>query len=141
MAPEILNDAGYSLKSDIFSLGSVMYNLITGKYLFAGATSQELMIKNKQCDLTEAYEQVDSVSRLGKDLLMKLLDVNPELRYSASEALNHPWFASDREALQEGLLLNNFLCDHNVKRFDSIHSNMLNNCISDHEGFRGRSLF
>jgi serine/threonine protein kinase len=47
MAPEILNDAGYSLKSDIFSLGSVMYNLITGKYLFAGATSQELMIKNK----------------------------------------------------------------------------------------------
>ena len=36
MAPEILNDQKYSFKADIFSLGSIMYNLFTGRYLFPG---------------------------------------------------------------------------------------------------------
>lgn len=37
-APEILRDLGYSFKSDIFSLGAVYFNLMTGCYLFSGAT-------------------------------------------------------------------------------------------------------
>lgn len=34
IAPEILRGEKYSTKVDIFSLGSLMYNLITGSYLF-----------------------------------------------------------------------------------------------------------
>lgn len=36
VAPEILRSVGYSYKSDIFSLGSLFFNLITGRYLFNG---------------------------------------------------------------------------------------------------------
>jgi serine/threonine protein kinase len=36
MAPEILRQEGYSSKCDLFSLGSLLYNLITGDYLFHG---------------------------------------------------------------------------------------------------------
>ena len=34
IAPEILGDQGYSFKSDIFSVGSIMFNLLSRKYLF-----------------------------------------------------------------------------------------------------------
>ena len=35
-APEILRGQGYSLNSDIFSLGAVFFNLLSGCYLFVG---------------------------------------------------------------------------------------------------------
>jgi serine/threonine protein kinase len=34
IAPEILLGQGYTLSADIFSLGSVMFNLAAGRYLF-----------------------------------------------------------------------------------------------------------
>jgi serine/threonine protein kinase len=39
IAPEILNGQTYSRKSDIFSVGSIMYSLLTNRYLFRGKTS------------------------------------------------------------------------------------------------------
>jgi serine/threonine protein kinase len=38
VAPEIFMDNGYDYKADIFSLGSVFYNLLTGMFLFSGQT-------------------------------------------------------------------------------------------------------
>jgi len=34
MAPELILGRGYREKCDVFSLGSVCYNLLTGRYLF-----------------------------------------------------------------------------------------------------------
>jgi serine/threonine protein kinase len=36
VAPEIFQKSGYSYKADVFSLGSVFFNLLTGRYLFSG---------------------------------------------------------------------------------------------------------
>jgi|LauGreDrversion4_2_1035121.scaffolds.fasta_scaffold50290_2 serine/threonine protein kinase len=36
VAPEILRSEGYNANCDIFSLGSLMFNLLTGFYLFSG---------------------------------------------------------------------------------------------------------
>ena len=36
-APEVLRGLGYTMKCDIFSLGSLFFNLITGRYLFPGS--------------------------------------------------------------------------------------------------------
>lgn len=44
IAPEILNGQEYSYKADIFSLGSIMYNLVTGSYLFTGDNAADLLI-------------------------------------------------------------------------------------------------
>ena len=38
-APEILRGFGYSLNCDIFSLGAVFFNLLSGCYLFAGQSN------------------------------------------------------------------------------------------------------
>jgi serine/threonine protein kinase len=46
VAPEILRSQGYNFKCDVFSLGSVLFNLLTGRYLFNGTTKQQLLLKN-----------------------------------------------------------------------------------------------
>lgn len=48
-APEILRGTGYSYKCDIFSLGAVFFNLLTGCYLFSGATKDDILLKNRDC--------------------------------------------------------------------------------------------
>ena len=51
VAPEVFKGHGYSYKSDIFSLGSVFFNLVTGRYLFSGESNQEILRLNSECKL------------------------------------------------------------------------------------------
>jgi serine/threonine protein kinase len=49
IAPEILKKEGYREKCDIFSLGSIMFNLLSGRYLFNGANSEDILNQNMAC--------------------------------------------------------------------------------------------
>ena len=40
VAPEIMHGGGYSYKADIFSLLTVFFNLLTGRFLFSGETPE-----------------------------------------------------------------------------------------------------
>ncbi len=44
VAPEILRGQGYDSKCDIFSIGSLLFNLLTGRYLFSGNKIKEILI-------------------------------------------------------------------------------------------------
>ena len=46
IAPEVLKDFEFSFNSDIFSLGCVMYYLITNDYLFGGSTVRKVLLLN-----------------------------------------------------------------------------------------------
>lgn len=52
MDPEVLKGNLFSTKSDIFSLGCLLYNLITGKLLFSGKNYNTILFKNKFSDST-----------------------------------------------------------------------------------------
>jgi serine/threonine protein kinase len=43
IAPEALEGKGYTLKSDIFSVGSILYNILTLKNLFNGKNYHNVM--------------------------------------------------------------------------------------------------
>lgn len=92
MAPELLKRRGYREKVDIFSLGSIFFNLLTSRYLFNGKNNNEILDKNRQCNLSLMGKYITKVSDNGKDLLHKMLDPNPAKRISAGQALLHPWF-------------------------------------------------
>ena len=42
-APEMLKGHGYNEKADLFSVGSVMYNLLTGRALFPGKNLKAIL--------------------------------------------------------------------------------------------------
>jgi calcium/calmodulin-dependent protein kinase I/calcium-dependent protein kinase len=47
VAPEVLKGAPFSRKTDIFSIGSFFFNMITSTNLFTGNNGKEMLIANK----------------------------------------------------------------------------------------------
>lgn len=52
VAPELLEDSGYDTKADIFSAGVILYVLLSGRPAFPGANYQEILTKNRKCELS-----------------------------------------------------------------------------------------
>lgn len=134
VAPEILREQGYNTKSDIFSLGSLMFNLLTGRFLFKGADKYELLAANKQCDLTKIPEYLMEYSPTCIDLVKLMLNPNPRVRPTARDALAHPWFNTDQEIIQDLLVFNDNLCRNSLAYLRVFGSNCNNNNIGGPAG-------
>eukprot|EP00347_Sterkiella_histriomuscorum_P006677 403351856 len=106
-APEVLKGGKYGFKSDIFSLGCILYNLICRKQLFYGSTQREVLIKNKRCLISESFSKdISKFSSKLQDLLSLMINENPQDRLNANEALYHPFFNEIRGGIDEALLNN-----------------------------------
>ena len=91
IAPEVLS-RDYTEKCDIWSCGVIMYILLTGRPPFSGNTDMEIMqkIKTGKYDLSKYPWGI--ISKEAKDLIKDLLQLNPNQRLTAEQALKHPWF-------------------------------------------------
>lgn len=47
MDPDVLKGWAFSNKSDIYSLGTLLYTLITGKQMYKGNNEKEMLVANK----------------------------------------------------------------------------------------------
>ena len=106
VAPEILRSEGYNSKCDIFSLGSLMFNLLTGLYLFSGEDQKEILLKNKACDTSKIGVVLTEISHEGVLLLNKLLIISPNNRPTAEQALACNWFQQDRQVIDQFIEMN-----------------------------------
>lgn len=113
IAPEILRGHGYDSRCDLFSIGSIFFNLLTGYHLFQSSTSQGMLKKNMKCDLSMwkvYFQQMDLAIRPSReclDFLFSLIEADPSKRVAcAGDALNHAWFKSDSLAINELLMIN-----------------------------------
>lgn len=101
VAPEILRDQGYTQKCDIFSLGSLFFNLVTGRYLFNGQNNDQVLTRNKICDLSIIPDYLLEVTKPCNELIMWMLEQDPGDRPTAKQALMHTWFKNDQDIIQE----------------------------------------
>ena len=49
--PEVLQERSFSFKSDIFSVGSIIFSLLTRRNLFSGKSESSVLKKNRDCNL------------------------------------------------------------------------------------------
>lgn len=93
VAPEILAETGYGLKVDVWAAGVIMYILLCGYPPFVSLNNDQEKLFD--CILSGQYDFPDEywsdVSLLAKELISNMLQLAPELRFSAEDVLDHPW--------------------------------------------------
>lgn len=97
MAPEMIQHRKYSLSVDAWSLGVCLYVFLSGHVPFRGTEKQEIFDNVCLGSLDMENPPWNTISDEAKDLIQKLLKVDPLERMSVAETLSHPWLqrASD----------------------------------------------
>ncbi|UKJ88413.2 calmodulin-like domain protein kinase [Theileria orientalis] len=90
IAPEVLKGI-YDEKCDIWSIGVILYILLSGYPPFNGKTESEIIKKVQIGKYSFEMSHWEKVAESAKDLIRKMLVYNPEKRISAAEALEHHW--------------------------------------------------
>lgn len=94
VAPEVLKGS-YDEKCDIWSCGVIVYILLTGEPPFYGDSDKEILDAVKRGEYSfdgEAWAPPMPELRQAKDLITKMLTMNPATRPTAADVLSHTWF-------------------------------------------------
>ncbi|XP_074846357.1 ribosomal protein S6 kinase alpha-2 isoform X1 [Carettochelys insculpta] len=106
VAPEVLKRQGYDAACDIWSLGILLYTMLAGFTPFANGpddTPEEILARIGSGKYALTGGNWDSVSDAAKDIVSKMLHVDPHQRLTAIQVLRHPWIVN-REYLSQNQL-------------------------------------
>lgn len=90
VAPEVLSQDRYSKSVDLWSLGCILYFMLVGRPPFYSEKEEE--IETLVSIGKYSFPETAKISDDAKDLIHHLLETDPIRRYTATEALQHPWF-------------------------------------------------
>ncbi|XP_058494590.1 calcium/calmodulin-dependent protein kinase type IV [Solea solea] len=91
-APEILRGNAYGPEVDMWSVGVILYILLCGfEPFFDPRGDQYMYTRILNCDYEFVSPWWDDVSLNAKDLVSKLIVLDPLKRLNVREALQHPW--------------------------------------------------
>nr|GMD01628.1 calcium-dependent protein kinase 1 [Ipomoea batatas] len=97
VAPEVLR-RNYGPEADIWSAGVILYILLSGVPPFWGENEQGIFDAVLRGHLDFSSDPWPSISSSAKDLVKKMLRLDPKERLSATDVLNHPWMREDGDA-------------------------------------------
>lgn len=86
-SPEQAKGHTISPKSDIYSLGIVMYEMVTGQVPFNGETAVSIAIKHLQEAPIPPHELREDLPPLVEAIILKCMDKNPDNRFSSTELI------------------------------------------------------
>jgi len=126
VAPDILmaaddDEAGYGPPVDMWAVGVLLYILLSGRLPFSGDEDDELFRNILEAKIVWKSPQFDTVSEDAKDLISKLLVVDPDERYTATQVLQHQFIQNNTNSaplhvsIAEGLKLVNSVSKQRVK--------------------------
>ena len=83
LPPEQANGSGSTIKSDIYSLGILMYELLTGKVPFKGDNAVEIAIKQMKEPIPSVCSQNPDIPQSIENIILKACAKNPKNRYDS----------------------------------------------------------
>ncbi|EJK65689.1 hypothetical protein THAOC_13427 [Thalassiosira oceanica] len=103
LAPEMLQRKRYTKSVDAWALGVIVFVLLCGCLPFDD-DCQSIPSPDLRRKFTLRFPRwAKDLSPSARDLLNKLLDIRSETRYTAEQALSHPWVAG-KTARRDSLL-------------------------------------
>jgi serine/threonine protein kinase len=112
-APEMIAGKEYNgLKVDIWSSGVILFAMICGYLPFEDPNTRKLYKKI----MKGVYQSPKYISEPAKDLIEKILKINPEERYSIEQIRSHEWFNQVTQSISPGILVGyqNISVDKNI---------------------------
>lgn len=91
IAPEILLEKPLTLKSDMWALGVITYQMCVGYTPFFNHKRARVLELIKTCDFDYNAQDWSFYSKEARDFIDKLIEPNLNMRMSAAQALKHPW--------------------------------------------------
>jgi len=91
VAPEVIRGEDYDMRVDIWSLGVIFYLLLHVQYPYMGDGIAEIYSKIEKGDPDFPNVMKTPLSLEAKDLILNLLQVDPQKRLTLDQVLQHPW--------------------------------------------------
>ena len=128
-APELFNkDGDYSFKTDIWSLGCIMYEMAVGKVPFFDADVNKLIFKITNDDVNFNKKQFNKYSEEFMDVLEKLLEKDPAQRPSWGEIENFSFWNVNEKGFYDAFPnINNNQNNNANKNLNELKNNMFSN--------------
>ncbi|XP_011612285.2 ribosomal protein S6 kinase alpha-5 [Takifugu rubripes] len=142
-APEILKYDGYDESCDLWSLGVILYTMLSGQVPFqcqgkslTHTSAEEIMKKIKQGDFSFEGEAWRNVSQQAKDLIQELLTVDPNKRIKMCGLRYNAWLQDDSQLSSNPLMTPDILGSSTASVHTCVKAtfNAFNKC--KREGFR-----
>ena len=118
IAPEIIREKPYTAAADIWSLGIILYSMLTCTLPFAGDNISQVL--NNVVSLQ--VKMPNNISPEGQHLISRLLDKQPSTRITIEEIKMHPWMSGyeDERLISDDAMFMNDLKITGVKNLDSL---------------------
>ncbi len=103
--PEQANGKGSSLKSDVYSLGIMMYELLTGVLPFRGDNAVEIALKHLKEPVPSIRNELPELPQSIENIIIKATAKNPKNRYANANEMHDDLITSlNRERENEPLI-------------------------------------
>jgi len=88
LPPEQASGKGATIKSDIYSLGILMYELLTGNVPFKGDNAVEIALKHMKDKIPSIRKQNPATPQAVENILLKATAKNPRNRYDSVKEMH-----------------------------------------------------
>ncbi|KAJ3448957.1 ovarian-specific serine/threonine-protein kinase lok-related [Anaeramoeba flamelloides] len=100
-APETFTGGGkYTNSCDLWSAGVILYILLSGEMPFHEKRNLALHKQIIRGDFDFSPERFTNISKAAKNLIRRLIRIEPELRLTAKQTLEHPWVIEKPELIE-----------------------------------------